>query len=96
MVYVRGNTDDDISKFVKKVRFFLDASYKPNDILESTEHPFQITRRGWAQFVIRVQLFFKDPRNKPVSVFHQIKERNGDRSNFLVGPKKYRQRNIGW
>jgi len=73
MVYVRGAADDDISKFVKKVRFYLDSSYKPNDILEVSEHPFQITRRGWAPFVIRVQLFFKDQRNKPVSVFHQIK-----------------------
>lgn len=73
MVYVRGITDDDISKFVKKVRFHLDSSYKPNDVLEVSEHPFQITRRGWAPFVIRVQLFFKDQRNKPVSVFHQIK-----------------------
>lgn len=33
--------------FVKKVRFFLHPDYKPNDVIDVTEPPFELTRHGW-------------------------------------------------
>jgi len=78
MVYVKGSSEEpdkgDISYYVKKVRFFLDASFKPNDIVEVNEAPFQITRKGWGEFPIRVQLHFVDQlRNKPINIVHPLK-----------------------
>jgi len=58
---------------LKKLNFFLDASFKPNDVIDVNEPPFQITRRGWGEFPIRVQLHFVDPRNKPTDIIHHLK-----------------------
>ncbi|XP_059165902.1 YEATS domain-containing protein 2-like [Physella acuta] len=74
MMYVRGpRSDPDISHFVKKVWFFLHHSYKPNDLVEVSSPPFHLTRRGWGEFPVRVQLHFIDSRNKKVDIIHHLK-----------------------
>ncbi|XP_058044302.1 YEATS domain-containing protein 2 isoform X2 [Ahaetulla prasina] len=74
MVYVRGSRrEPSIDHFVKKVWFFLHPSYKPNDLVEVREPPFHLTRRGWGEFPVRVQIHFKDNRNKRIDIIHHLK-----------------------
>ena len=74
MVYVRGPPEDpNIDRFISKVWFFLHPSYRPNDIVEVNKPPFHLTRRGWGEFPVRVQLHFVDPRNKRADIFHELK-----------------------
>ncbi|XP_059419290.1 YEATS domain-containing protein 2-like [Carassius carassius] len=74
MVYVRGSLKEpSIDHFVKKVWFFLHPSYKPNDLVEVSEPPFHLTRRGWGEFPVRVQIHFKDQRNKRIDIIHHLK-----------------------
>ncbi|XP_035644479.1 YEATS domain-containing protein 2 isoform X2 [Oncorhynchus keta] len=74
MVYVRGSRrEPSINHFVKKVWFFLHPSYKPNDLVEVSEPPFHLTRRGWGEFPVRIQIHFKDPRNKRIDIIHHLK-----------------------
>uniref|UniRef100_A0ACB8FA45 YEATS domain-containing protein 2 n=2 Tax=Sphaerodactylus townsendi TaxID=933632 RepID=A0ACB8FA45_9SAUR len=74
MVYVRGSRrEPSINHFVKKVWFFLHPSYKPNDLVEVREPPFHLTRRGWGEFPVRVQIHFKDIRNKRIDIIHHLK-----------------------
>ncbi|XP_030015917.1 YEATS domain-containing protein 2 isoform X2 [Sphaeramia orbicularis] len=74
MVYVRGSRrEPSIDHFVKKVWFFLHPSYKPNDLVEVSEPPFHLTRRGWGEFPVRIQIHFKDLRNKRIDIIHQLK-----------------------
>uniref|UniRef100_A0A4W3I6Y2 YEATS domain-containing protein 2 n=1 Tax=Callorhinchus milii TaxID=7868 RepID=A0A4W3I6Y2_CALMI len=74
MVYVRGSRKEPtIDHFVKKVWFFLHPSYKPNDLVEVSEPPFHLTRRGWGEFPVRIQIHFKDLRNKRIDIIHQLK-----------------------
>ncbi|KAK7476983.1 hypothetical protein BaRGS_00031759 [Batillaria attramentaria] len=74
MVYVRGPRDQPrIDSFVSKVWFFLHPSYRPNDLVEVCSPPFHLTRRGWGEFPVRVQLHFWDPRNKRIDIIHQLK-----------------------
>ncbi|XP_056600618.1 YEATS domain-containing protein 2 [Triplophysa dalaica] len=74
MVYVRGSRrEPSIDHFVKKVWFFLHPSYKPNDLVEVSEPPFHLTRRGWGEFPVRVQIHFKDQRNKRIDIIHHLK-----------------------
>ncbi|XP_056630105.1 uncharacterized protein LOC130440794 [Diorhabda sublineata] len=74
MMYVRGEKDNpDISHIVDKVIFHLHPSYKPHDVIEVRESPFHLSRRGWGEFPLRVQIFFKCPLNKPVSIVHNLK-----------------------
>ncbi|EEB12808.1 yeats2, putative [Pediculus humanus corporis] len=73
MVYIRNKDESkDVTKLLKKVRYFLHESYKPHDIIDVTS-PFQLTRRGWGEFPIRVQLHFIHPLNKPVDIIHNLK-----------------------
>ena len=72
MCYVKTKSSVSIEKLVKKVRFFLDPSYKPNDIVDVSA-PFQLTRRGYDEFQIKVLIIFNDDLNlKPVTVYHQL------------------------
>lgn len=73
-VYVRGDKENpDLSDFVTKVRFFLDPSYRPNDVVEVTSSPFHLSRRGWGEFCLRVQIHFKNSSGKPIDVLHELK-----------------------
>nr|XP_033336602.1 YEATS domain-containing protein 2 [Megalopta genalis]XP_033336603.1 YEATS domain-containing protein 2 [Megalopta genalis]XP_033336604.1 YEATS domain-containing protein 2 [Megalopta genalis]XP_033336605.1 YEATS domain-containing protein 2 [Megalopta genalis]XP_033336606.1 YEATS domain-containing protein 2 [Megalopta genalis] len=73
-MYVRGNKDNpDIDDFVGKVRFFLHPSYRPNDVVEVTIPPFCLSRRGWGEFPLRVQLHFKSTLDKPMDIIHHLK-----------------------
>lgn len=71
MCYLKSSVP--IEKLVKKVRFYLDPSYKPNDIFEISTQPFQLTRRGYGEFPIKLLIFFNDCLNmKPIQIFHQL------------------------
>ena len=73
MVYVRGpDKEADITSFVKAVRFFLHPSYHPNDIIRIAKPPFHLTRYGWGEFPVRVQLEFTDKSNKHVDIIHNL------------------------
>jgi len=73
-MYVRGDKNNaDISEFVSKVRFLLHPSYRPNDVVEITTYPFHLSRRGWGEFPVRVQLHFKNVLNKPMDIIHHLK-----------------------
>jgi hypothetical protein len=73
MVYVRGAQEEpDISHFVRAVRFFLHPSYHPNDIVHVRSPPFHLTRLGWGEFPVRVQLEFCDKFNKSVDIIHNL------------------------
>jgi transcription initiation factor IIF auxiliary subunit len=74
MVYVAGPPHDlNVTPFIRKVRFYLHPSYRPHDIVDVVDPPFQLTRYGWGEFPIRIQIFFVDKRNKPVDVIHALK-----------------------
>ncbi|XP_061402069.1 YEATS domain-containing protein 2 [Musca vetustissima] len=74
LVYVQTkNSTVPLEKFVKKVRFHLHHSYRPNDIVDVLSPPFHVARRGWGEFPIRVQLFFHEEFNqKPIQLLHTV------------------------
>ncbi|XP_067622162.1 uncharacterized protein D12 isoform X4 [Eurosta solidaginis] len=48
LVYVKSrNLDSCLESVIKKVRFNIHPSYRPNDVVDISTPPFQITRRGW-------------------------------------------------
>eukprot|EP00741_Cyanophora_paradoxa_P009451 tig00000144_g9155.t1 len=65
--------ESDIAVFVKSVRFFLHASFAPNDEVEVTTPPFQVVRRGWGEFPMKVRVTFKNPKQRPVDIEHDLK-----------------------
>lgn len=73
MCYVKTKSAIPIERLVKKVIFHLDPSYKPNDVVDVHTPPFQITKRGYGEFVIKLLIHFIDDVDlKPVQIFHQL------------------------
>ncbi|XP_030562008.1 uncharacterized protein LOC115763533 [Drosophila novamexicana] len=74
LVYVQGkNLPQPPEAYLKKVRFQLHHSYRPNDIVDVHSPPFQLTRRGWGEFPMRIQLYFQEHlQQKPVQLMHTI------------------------
>ncbi|KAJ3022487.1 YEATS domain-containing protein 2, partial [Rhizophlyctis rosea] len=74
MIYLRGPPgEEDVTTFVRKVRFYLHPDYRPFDVVEVKEWPFNLTRYGWGEFPVRVEVWFVDGRNKRCGVVHVVK-----------------------
>ncbi|KAI8355110.1 hypothetical protein EDC96DRAFT_516363 [Choanephora cucurbitarum] len=91
MIYVvePPQSKESISAFITCVRFYLHPSYKPNDVVDVTEPPFKLTRLGWGEFPVRIQLFFVDKRrNKAVDLIHHLKLDNSHSGRQLLGGER--------
>lgn len=91
MIYVvePPQSKQEVSAFITGVRFHLHPSYKPHDVVDVTEAPFKLTRLGWGEFPIRVQLFFVDKkRNKTVDLIHHLKLDDSHSGKQLLGSER--------
>nr|XP_018910867.1 PREDICTED: uncharacterized protein LOC109039708 [Bemisia tabaci]XP_018910868.1 PREDICTED: uncharacterized protein LOC109039708 [Bemisia tabaci] len=72
-IYVRNTFAQDapLDNYITKIRFLIHDSYAPNNLIERKEPPYEITRRGWGEFPIRVQIFFRFNK-KPICLVHQL------------------------
>ncbi|XP_071532659.1 YEATS domain-containing protein 4 isoform X3 [Panulirus ornatus] len=71
-VYVKPYNNEDMSTYVKKVHFKLHESYaNQNRVL--TKPPYEITETGWGEFEIVIKIFFHDPNERPVTIYHILK-----------------------
>ncbi|RKP05166.1 yeats family-domain-containing protein [Thamnocephalis sphaerospora] len=75
MVYIVGPTNfrHQVDTYIDYVRFYIHPSYRPNDVIDVRQPPFQLARRGWGEFTVRLQIFFCDRRNKPVNIHHRLR-----------------------
>jgi YEATS domain-containing protein 4 len=71
-LYIRGPQDEDLSAFISKVSFTLHPSFaQPIRIVE--KRPFQISESGWGEFEAGIRIYFKDPTEEPVDLFHHLR-----------------------
>ncbi|KAI8578901.1 hypothetical protein K450DRAFT_245038 [Umbelopsis ramanniana AG] len=91
MIYVTTPPgDENIASFISCVRYHLHPSYKPSDVIDVNVPPFHLSRLGWGEFPIRVQLHFADSRrNKLVDVFHQLKLDDSHSGQQTLGSERY-------
>lgn len=61
-----------MSIYVKKVHFKLHESYaNPNRIV--TKPPYEVTETGWGEFEVVIKIYFHDPTERPVTLYHILK-----------------------
>lgn len=82
--YVRSADGRDLAAIVQKVVFNLHPSF-PTPVITVEQAPFEINEVGWGEFEIRIELFFLDPAEKPVELFHSLKL-FGDNEKFSKKP----------
>ncbi|PIA17795.1 hypothetical protein COEREDRAFT_85694 [Coemansia reversa NRRL 1564] len=85
-VYIRGITSETSpDEYIRKVRVFLHPSYRPDDIVDLASSNLELTRWGWGEFPVRIQVFFRDRRNKPVDLIHMLRLDNHRSGAEVVG-----------
>ncbi|KAE8741167.1 hypothetical protein FOCC_FOCC013331 [Frankliniella occidentalis] len=71
-VYVKPYLNEDMSGYVKKVHFKLHDSYaNPNRV--HNKPPYEVTETGWGEFEIVIKIYFHDPNERPVTLYHILK-----------------------
>lgn len=71
-VYVKPYLNEDLSVYVKKIHFKLHESYaNANRIV--TKPPYEVTETGWGEFEIVIKIYFHDPTERPVTMYHILK-----------------------
>ncbi|EDO41492.1 predicted protein [Nematostella vectensis] len=71
-VYIRPFNNEDMSSYVKKVHFKLHESYA-NPLRVITKPPYEVNESGWGEFEITIKIFFMDPQERPVTLYHLLK-----------------------
>jgi len=71
-VYLRPYHGEDMSTYVKKVTFKLHESYTTQTRVV-TRPPYEVTETGWGEFEIAIKVFFHDPNERPVTLYHILK-----------------------
>uniref|UniRef100_UPI00358EA928 YEATS domain-containing protein 4-like n=1 Tax=Myxine glutinosa TaxID=7769 RepID=UPI00358EA928 len=84
-MYVKPFHNEDMSTYVKKIQFKLHESYR-NPLRVVTKPPYEITETGWGEFEIIINIFFIDPNEKPVTVYHHLKLYHNE-PNIMLGKK---------
>eukprot|EP01095_Lingulamoeba_sp_RSL-Kostka_P009332 TRINITY_DN3218_c0_g1_i1.p1 TRINITY_DN3218_c0_g1~~TRINITY_DN3218_c0_g1_i1.p1 ORF type:complete len:213 (+),score=62.82 TRINITY_DN3218_c0_g1_i1:38-676(+) len=70
--YIRGAQNEDLSYFIKKVVINLHDSFsKPKRTLYKP--PYEVSLTGWGEFELNMKIFFKDPIEKPITLYHQLR-----------------------
>ncbi|RKO83955.1 hypothetical protein BDK51DRAFT_37265 [Blyttiomyces helicus] len=65
--------EKDVTSFVKKTRFYLHPDYRPYHVVDDNDPPFHLSRYGWSDCLVRLQVHFVDPRNKPFDIIFILK-----------------------
>ncbi|VDI61666.1 YEATS domain-containing protein 4 [Mytilus galloprovincialis] len=71
-VYVKPFKNEDMSAYVKKINFKLHDSY-PNCNRVITKPPYEVTETGWGEFEVVIKIYFNDPNERPVTLYHLLK-----------------------
>ena len=88
-LYIRDE-EEFLSKTLRKAIFYLHSSYKPDDVVELTQYPFVLSRTGWGEFPLRIELDFHGVP-KPIQLHYQLKLTQGRGSSkwVLGNERKY-------
>lgn len=71
-IYVKPNRNEDMSLYVKKVHFRLHESIN-NSNRVVLQPPYEVTETGWGEFEVIIKIYFNDPTERPVTIYHMLK-----------------------
>ncbi|KAK7093862.1 YEATS domain-containing protein 4-like [Littorina saxatilis] len=71
-IYLKPYRNEDMSAYVKKVHLKLHESY-PNHNRVIMKPPYEVTETGWGEFEVIIKIYFNDPNERPVTIYHLLK-----------------------
>jgi YEATS domain-containing protein 4 len=70
--YLKMYENEDPSQYIQRVQIKLHDSY-PNANKIINKPPYEVSETGWGEFEITVKIYFIDPNEKPLTIFHLLK-----------------------
>lgn len=90
--YIKPYKNEEMS-YVKKVTFKLHESYGPQAERVMTTPPFEVQETGWGEFEVIIKIFFVDPNERPVTIYHHLRLFHHDPNNPNPVPPVPTQKN---
>lgn len=84
--YIKPYKNEEMS-YVKKVSFKLHESYGLQAERVLLAPPYEVTETGWGEFELIIRIYFVDPNEKPVTIYHHLRLFNHDPNNPTPVPK---------
>lgn len=81
--YIKPYKNEDMP-YIKKVSFKLHESYGPQAERVKTTPPFEVQETGWGEFELIIRIYFVDPNERPVTIYHHLRLFNHDNPNPQV------------
>lgn len=78
--YIKPYKNEEMS-YIKKVSFKLHESYGAQAERVLTAPPFEVEETGWGEFELIIKIFFVDPNERPVTIYHHLRLFNHDPNN---------------
>lgn len=91
--YVRPYKNEDMS-YIKKISFKLHESYGPQAERVLTAPPYEVEETGWGEFELIIKIYFIDPNERPVTIYHHLRLFNHDVNNPNPVPQIVKDRNV--
>ena len=84
--YIKPYENEDPSTYIQRVQIKLHDSY-PNSNRIINKPPYEVHETGWGEFEVTVKIYFADPNEKPLTIFHLLKLFSTD-TDVIEGKKK--------
>lgn len=91
--YIKPYKNEEMS-YVKKVSFKLHESYGPQAEKVMTAPPFEVQETGWGEFELIIKIYFVDPNERPVTIYHHLRLFNHDPDNPTAVPQIVKNKNV--
>lgn len=78
--YLKPYKNEEMT-YIKKVSFKLHESYGTNAEKVLTTPPFQVQETGWGEFELIIRIYFVDPNERPVTIYHHLRLFSHDPNN---------------
>lgn len=91
--YVKPYKNEDMT-YVKKISFKLHESYGPQAERVLTSPPYEVEETGWGEFELIIKIYFIDPNERPVTIYHHLRLFNHDTNNPNPVPQIVKDRSV--
>jgi len=70
--YLKPYENEDPTPYIQRVQIKLHDSYS-NSNRVFNKPPYEVHETGWGEFEVTVKIYFSDPNEKPLTIFHLLK-----------------------
>lgn len=91
--YLKPYKNEEMN-YIKKVSFKLHESYGPQAERVVTIPPYKVEETGWGEFEVIIRIYFHDPNERSVTIYHHLRLFNHDPNNPTQVPQIVKNKTV--